>query len=285
MTINGSGLKTPSGVNGIYAGYAPSGLGDATGNVLQVNGVINKALVAGYSRDGSAIKNTINITVNDQENKFGSNITAGISYNDVRENEVYIKSGADFVLNGRQLNAGEAKSSGQSLVGNKVIFESGSVSNLNKGKVQAALGNGKTIFTSNEVIVQDDAIVYGNIWAAADYQGGLNDGSIFDQNKVTVLGEVYGDIVGVYPYKTTAGEISHTVVTLTGAYVNGDVKVVGKGSVKVLGDGNKLVLSDSVVTGGIRTDAGVQGSIEFSGVNSVGSIYSKEKICLLPWIV
>ena len=278
LSINGSGLRTPSSVNGIYAGYAPSTLGgDATGNVLQLNGVVeNEALVAGFSRDGLAVDNVVNITVDDQSSEFGSSITSGISYTTVKNNKIYVKSGANFILDGRQLNAGETKATDGSLIGNQVIFESGSVSNLNNGKVQAALGTGTSNFENNEVNIEENAIVYGNIWAAADSQGSLNNGSTFDNNKVTVCGEVYGNIVGVYPNSTSKGKISNTVVTLTGAYVDGDIKVIGKGSVKVLGEGNKLVLTNSKVTGEIRTDAGELGLIELSGVNSVGSIYRKE---------
>ncbi len=271
LTITGNGLTPSQTISYVAAGlsYYRNSVPDSTHNTLIVNGTLSGTkLYGGYSAQGNATGNKVEVTnINVGDSKMGS-IYGGYACETgtASENSVTVKKGSTVLTDSGTVTGGSAYK-GAALNNTVTVESNATVTAHVKG---ATAGNGYANQTSNAegntVIVKSSATVNGNVTGAeTNFTASKTTVNIYG----TVNGNVYGATTNV---SRGATPISDTVVNLIGARVEGELMVISQNLTNLLGSGNALSMTDSTVTGLVKFSNYENGSMTFTGVNTVGRL-------------
>lgn len=270
---------------------------DAVGNndtytsVDQITGhLITGNLYGGQATGGGKAEgNTITLSIKDETNKIRGNVYVGhATGGNVVDNKLIITKDSSIKVDAaRNLYAGYLNTTstamGLTVRGNSVRVEDGAVVELgNTYRLVAAEANVPTSsrkepdsMTGNTVTVGVGAKVTGSVIAARGFAERFSENSVVIQG--TVTGNVYGTDVAV-PGNTLAPSFSDISVTLKNAKIGGTVFAVNSNSTRVDTIENlRVSVTDSEITGQVGTSSSKSkpvGSLEFTGVNTVGNVVS-----------
>lgn len=239
---------------------------------------------------GKAERNTITLSIKDETNKIPGNVYVGhATGGNVVDNTLIITKDSSIKVDARNLFAGYLKTTSTAtdleLTGNSILVEDGAVVDLGDHFLYAAYADVSKSskepesMTGNTVKVGVNAEVTGSVIAARGFAERFSENSVEIQGTVTK--DVYGTEVSSAPSGSTlAPSFSDISVTLKNATIGGTVFAVNSGpnSFKVGTIENlRVSITDSKIAGQVGTYSSKSipvGSLEFTGVNTVGNVVS-----------
>lgn len=245
---------------------------------------------------GKAEGNSVTIAINDDTRSVGSAVYAGYSTGgDVLRNTLIFTEGANVKFSGRNLYAGFLKvnqsATGLKLESNSIVVRKDATVDLGKNTLYAA--HSELSYASdkepaevkkNSITVEANATVKGNAVAARGLARSFSDN--FVEVKGTVTGNVYGTDV-VYPSQSqVTTSYDNISVTLENATVGGNVLAVNtaKAGNTTSIDNLRVTITDSDISGKVGTYSSSSisvGTLEFTGVNTVGNVVSSFETMIL----
>lgn len=259
---------------------------DTYTSVDQITGhLITGNLYGGQATGGGKAEgNTITLSIKDETNKIPGNVYVGhATGGNVVDNTLIIAKDSSIKVDARNLYAGYLNTTktatGLTVTGNSILVEDGAVVDLGttyrliaaEANVPYSTSQEPASMTGNAVIVGVGAEVTGSVIAARGYAERFSENSVEIQG--TVTGNVFGTEV-LAPYG--APSFSDISVTLKNATIGGDVFAVNSSKVGTI-ENLRVSVTDSEITGQVGTslsDSKLVGSLEFTGVNTVGNVVS-----------
>ena len=234
---------------------------------------------------GKAEGNTITLSIKDETNKIPGNVYVGhATGGNVVDNTLIITKDSSIKVDARNLYAGYLKTTstatGLALSGNSILVEEGAVVDLGANSLYAAYADVSNSskepesMTGNTVTVGVGAEVTGSVVAARGFAERFGENRVEIQG--TVIGNVYGTDVAVPYGNTLAPSFSDISVTLKNAKIGGTVFAVNSTRVDTI-ENLRVSVTDSEITGQVGTSSSKSkpvGSLEFTGVNTVGNVVS-----------
>lgn len=234
---------------------------------------------------GKAEGNTITLSIKDETNKIPGNVYVGhATGGNVVDNTLIITKDSSIKVDARNLYAGYLKTTstatGLALSGNSILVEEGAVVDLGANSLYAAYADVSNSskepesMTGNTVTVGVGAEVTGSVVAARGFAERFGENRVEIQG--TVTGNVYGTDVAVPYGNTLAPSFSDISVTLKNAKIGGTVFAVNSTRVDTI-ENLRVSVTDSEITGQVGTSSSKSkpvGSLEFTGVNTVGNVVS-----------
>lgn len=259
---------------------------DAVGNdytYTSVNQITGHLYGGKATEGGKAERNTITLSIKDETNKIPGNVYVGHATDgNVVDNKLIITKDSSIKVDARNLYAGYLKTTstatGLALSGNSILVEEGAVVDLRAHFLYAAYADVSDSskepesMTGNTVTVGVGAEVTGSVIAARGFA------ERFSENSVEIQGTVTGNVYGTeFPDGSAlAPSFSDISVTLKNATIGGNVFAVnsnGAGTVENL----RVSVTDSEISEQVGTCSSKTtpvGSLEFTGVNTVGNVVS-----------
>lgn len=236
---------------------------------------------------GKAEGNTLTLSIKDETNKIPGNVYVGhATGGNVVDNTLIItKDSSIKVSDKRNLTAGylqtTSTATGLTVRGNSVRVEDGAVVELSntyrllaaEADVPYSSRQEPDSMTGNTVTVGVGAKVTGQVIAARGFA------KRFSENSVEIQGEVTGNVYGTEslpPYQSTlAPTFSDISVTLKNAKIGGTVLAVSSNGAATI-ENLRVSVTDSEIAGQVGTCLSKTpvGSLEFTGVNTVGNVVS-----------
>lgn len=231
---------------------------------------------------GKAERNTITLSIKDETNKIPGNVYVGHATDgNVVDNTLIITKDSSIKVDARNLYAGYLKTTstatGLALSGNSILVEEGAVVDLGANFLYAAYADVSNSskepesMTGNTVTVGVGAEVTGSVVAARGFA------ERFSGNRVEIQGTVTGNVYGTDASdgSTLASSFSDISVTLKNAKIGGAVLAVNSNGAATI-ENLRVSVTDSEISGQVGTCLSKTpvGSLEFTGVNTVGNVVS-----------
>lgn len=271
---------------------------DAIGKELSLSDIRqiteNKVYAGKASSGGSAKQNKITISINARDQSVDSIIYGGYAEaGNVLQNSIEFTENSYIKFQSRNVFAGYLKSdkqtTGLKLNGNTITVGAGATVDLGTNSLFAAYVDAPyssnvevSEMDGNSIFINKGATVKGNVIAA------YGTSSSFSNNHVTVYGNVTKDVVGVdarYPFKVST-VYENISVTVDNATIGGNVYAVQTTNNDLTTSLSNLYvrITNSNISGTVGTYSSKSkpsGTLEFTGVNTVGNIVSSfEKLQL-----
>ncbi len=270
---------------------------DAIGNSAQYSKLsdITTTVYGGRATSGGrAENNSVTISINDDSESVRYAIYAGYATGgDVIDNTLTLSKGTNIKFYGRSLHAGYLRTTNTAaellLNGNKIVVGDGVKITFERGGGLYAACVGTT-YTSerepkevseNSVSIGVNTQVDGSVYAA---QGQAQS---FVMNSVTLKGKVTGNVYGVQATNTDSAvttSYDNIWVALANAEVGGSVYAVNTTGKTSSIDNICVSITDSIIVGSVATyssNSSPVGTLEFTGVNTVGNIVSSFSTMIL----
>lgn len=272
---------------------------DAIGKELSLSDIsqITEDVYAGKaSSGGSAKQNKITISIHAPDQSVSSNIYGGYAEaGNVLQNSIEFTENSSIKFQSKNVFAGylksDKKTTGLKLNGNTITVGAGATVDLGTNSLFAAYVDvpySSNVEVSemdgNSIFINKGATVKGNVIAAA------GTSSSFSNNHVTVYGNVTKDVVGVdarYPFQSKVSTAYENIsVTVNNATIGGNVYAVQtpKNDLTTSLSNLYVRITNSNISGTVGTYSSKSkpsGTLEFTGVNTVGNIVSSfEKLQL-----
>lgn len=263
---------------------------DTYTSVDQITGhLITGNLYGGQATGGGKAEgNTITLSIKDETNKIPGNVYVGhATGGNVVDNKLIITKDSSIKVDvARNLYAGYLNTTktamGLTVTGNSILVEDGAVVDLGttyrlvaaEANVPYSSSQEPDSMTGNTVTVGVGAKVTGQVIAARGFA------ERFSENSVEIQGEVTGNVYGtesLTPYQSTlAPTFSDISVTLKNATIGGNVLAVNSTRAATI-ENLWVSVTDSEIAGEVGTCSSKLppvGSLEFTGVNTVGNVVS-----------
>lgn len=259
---------------------------DAVGNKYTYTSVdqITGTLYGGQATGGGKAEgNIITLSIKDETNKIPGNVFVGhATGGNVVNNKLIITKDSSIKVDTRNLYAGYLKTTstatGLALTGNSILVEDGAVVDLGANFLYAAYADVPSrsqepeSMTGNIVKVGVGAEVTGSVVAARGFA------ERFSGNRVEIQGTVTGNVYGTDASNgsTLAPSFSDISVTLKNATIGGNVFAVNLNGAATI-ENLRVSVTDSEISEQVGTSSSKSkpvGSLEFTGVNTVGNVVS-----------
>lgn len=259
---------------------------DAVGNKYTYTSVdqITGTLYGGQATGGGKAEgNIITLSIKDETNKIPGNVFVGhATGGNVVNNKLIITKDSRIKVDTRNLYAGYLKTTstatGLALTGNSILVEDGAVVDLGANFLYAAYADVPSrsqepeSMTGNIVKVGVGAEVTGSVVAARGFA------ERFSGNRVEIQGTVTGNVYGTDASNgsTLAPSFSDISVTLKNATIGGNVFAVNLNGAATI-ENLRVSVTDSEISEQVGTSSSKSkpvGSLEFTGVNTVGNVVS-----------
>ena len=259
---------------------------DAVGNKYTYTSVdqITGTLYGGQATGGGKAEgNIITLSIKDETNKIPGNVFVGhATGGNVVNNKLIITKDSSIKVDTRNLYAGYLKTTstatGLALTGNSIFVEDGAVVDLGANFLYAAYADVPSrsqepeSMTGNIVKVGVGAEVTGSVVAARGFA------ERFSGNRVEIQGTVTGNVYGTDASNgsTLAPSFSDISVTLKNATIGGNVFAVNLNGAATI-ENLRVSVTDSEISEQVGTSSSKSkpvGSLEFTGVNTVGNVVS-----------
>lgn len=262
---------------------------DAVGNNYTYTSVdqISGTLYGGMATaGGKAEGNTITFSIDDSTTNIPYAVYVGhATGGNVADNTLIITKNSNIKFSGRNLTAGylqtTSTATGLAVTGNSILVEDGAVVDLGTtyrliaadANVPSSSRQEPDSMTGNTVTVGVGAKVTGQVIAARGFA------ERFSENSVEIQGEVTGNVYGTEslnrPQSTLAPTFSDISVTLKNAKIGGNVLAVNSNGAATI-ENLWVSVTDSEIAGQVGTCSSKTpvGSLEFTGVNTVGNVVS-----------